>query len=875
MDVGGVNVALGQTLYVGEKSKRALITGFIQLLDLQCVGSFHFHTKNFPAGSLDFYTLDLSLISKISDMAAAAAEGAGKKGSKAGSAYKKPASSLVAKKADSKKKKAVEEAFKQALKTNKSSNSIHKKRPAGKQLKPSPEEPLKSNGTKRKIADLDALEWKEVDVTAARMGDFEGFFGLEELDGVTVNRTEDGKLEFIQKEEPVVKKLEKAGMDMEDITEEAGKIKPKRDQHQPEATPDQPNEKPNKKKSKAKKTTKEAEKPIDEAKPDEKDDLEFNPFAALDALPEVDTSILEWDDMESTVLSQPIQQGLALLKYTKPTEIQRQAIPEIMAEHDVVGKAATGSGKTLAYGIPILERHLQLSADLAAQQKDKNESGPKQWPTGLVFAPTRELAHQIVKHIAEIAKYCPIAGSGIVPLTGGLSIQKQQRLIAAKPAVVVATPGRFLELIEGNVDTLEMFKRAEVMVLDEADRILQDGHFKEMDEILDLLGRGRLSKRQTLVFSATFQKEFMSKLATKKNKREAFNASMGRLSSNEEALVTLQKKLQFKDPNPVFVDANPTEAVASKVHECIIECGNMEKDLYLYYFALMYPGRTIVFVNSIDAVKRLAPLLQELSIPAFAIHSNMVQKQRMRSLERFRANERGVLIATDVAARGLDIPMIQHVVHYHLPRTADMYVHRSGRTARAGSEGVSVLLCAANEAAPLMKLKKVLYKDNVQHNPLQPFDVLYDVVARIRDRVSIAKQITDSTKESTYKGKDDSWLHEAAADLGVDLDSDFELSDADGAGAAVPRPKGWQSLKPKKKAAEKILNKDELRVLRAQLAEMVSRPVTSRSSKYLTSGNVNLAHMVLSGNSHEAVLGHSKTSALDDVGRKKKHSKVI
>lgn len=816
-------------------------------------------------------------------MAAAAAPG--KKGSKAGAADKKPVSSLVAKKADSNKKKAVEDAFKQALKIKKTAkSSIHKKRPAGKQTKASPAaEPLKTNGTKRKLADLDSLEWKEVDVTAARMGDFEGFFGLEELDGVSVNRTEDGKLEFIQKEQKpavVVKKLEKPGMDMEDITEEAGKIKRKQAQDEQQAadqetTPAQSTEKSNKKKkAKAKKTTKEAEKPLEEAKPDEKGDLEFNPFAALDAMPDVDTSILDeaWNNMESTVLSQPIQQGLAALKYTNPTEIQRQAIPEIMAEHDVVGKAATGSGKTLAYGIPILERHLQLSAALEAQKKDKNESGPKEWPTGLVFAPTRELAHQIVKHMAEMAKYCPITGSGIVPLTGGLSIQKQQRLIALKPAVVVATPGRFLELIEGNADTLEMFKKAELMVLDEADRILQDGHFKEMDEILDLLGRGKVSKRQTLVFSATFQKEFMSKLANKKNKREAFNSSMGRLSSNEEALVTLQKKLQFKDPNPVFVDANPTEAVASKVHECIIECGNMEKDLYLYYFALMYPGRTIVFVNSIDAVKRLAPLLQELGIPAFAIHSNMVQKQRMRSLERFRANERGVLIATDVAARGLDIPMIQHVVHYHLPRTADMYVHRSGRTARAGSEGVSVLLCAANEAAPLMKLKKVLYKDNVQHNPLQPFDVNYDVVARIRERVTIAKRITDSTKESTYRGKDDSWLHEAAADLGVDLDSDFDNSDSDG--GSVPRPKGWQSFKPKKGSADKILSKDELRVQRAQLAEMLSRPVTNRSSKYLTSGKVNLAHMVLSGNSHEAVLGHSKTTALDDVGRKKKHSKV-
>lgn len=775
---------------------------------------------------------------------------------------KKPVSSIA--NVDTKKKSV--ELAKELFKKRKGSN---KKQKARKPV------PAASSGsiTTKKLTDVNALEWKEVDVTASRMGDFEGFFGLEELDGVTVNRTDEGRLEFVQKT-PTVKQLEQPKHDLEDLTEEAGHIKPRNPNApvQDQQKDQKKGQNKNKNKKKGKKTTKEAEKPLDSAKPDEKDDFEFNPFAALEALPEVDTSALEWSELENTVLSNPIQQSLASLNFNKPTEIQKQAIPEIMAEHDVVGKAATGSGKTLAYGIPILERHLQLTTQLATQSKDKNETTAKAWPTGLIFAPTRELAHQIVKHITQIAKYCPIAGSGIVPLTGGLAIQKQQRLIALKPAVIVATPGRFLELIEGNAETLEMFKKSEILVLDEADRMLQDGHFKEMEEILDLLERGKQTQRQTLVFSATFQKDFMNKLSVKKNKRETFNSGIGRLSSNEEALVTLKKKLQFKDENPVFVDANPAESVASKVQECMIECGNMEKDLYLYYFTLMYPGRTIVFVNSIDAVKRLAPLLKELGIPAFAIHSNMVQKQRMRSLERFRASDTGVLIATDVAARGLDIPMIQHVVHYHLPRTADMYVHRSGRTARAGAEGVSILLCAANEASgPLMKLKKVLYKDNVHHNPLQPFDVNYDVVSRIRERVTIAKKITDSNKESTYKGKDNSWMQEAADDLGVDLDSDFDASEDD---ASAPRPKGWQSLKPKKKDTDKIMNKDELRNLRLQLAEMLSRPVNSRSNNYLTSGRINLAHMVLSGNSHEAVLGHSKNTALEDVGHNQKKQKL-
>ena len=743
---------------------------------------------------------------------------------------------------------------------------------------------------KRSFAEMDELNWKPIDITS-RNDDLEGFFGLEELDGVTVERTEDGRLQFVEKQSAVAKKDNKQKDNkqkdnkqkndkkksikedqddkIEDITEAAADLKRSENKKKADKKAKQ---------TKPKKLSKESEKPlpIDDSAADEVD-LSFNPFNALEDLPQVDTSALEWNFEDNTSnLSQTVLTSLAALKYNKPTEIQRRAIPEILAENDVVGKATTGSGKTLAYGIPILERHMALSQELAASSKDKNEA-VKAWPTGLIFAPTRELAHQIVKHISEVAKYCPIMGSGIVPLTGGLSIQKQQRLIHHKPAIVVATPGRFLELIGMSQDILATFKKAEILVLDEADRMLQEGHFKEMGEILDLLGRGKTTQRQTLVFSATFQKDFMNKLASKKvNKHDVnnkFSSSVGRLSTNDEALVMLQKKLQFKDRKPVFIDANPAETVASKVHESIIECGNMEKDLYLYYFTLLYPGRTIVFVNSIDAVKRITPLLQELGLPAVAIHSNMIQKQRLRSLERFRANDRGILIATDVAARGLDIPLIQHVVHYHLPRTADMYVHRSGRTARAGTEGVSVLLCAANEASgPLVKLKKVLYKDKLYNNAMHPFDIDYDIVSRIKDRVTIAKKITDSRQESTYKGKDSSWIKEAAQDLGVDLDSDFDdISDDD---SHKPRPKGWTSLKGKKKDAEKILSKEELQGLKANLKQLLSRPVTNRSGKYLTNGRVNLAHMVLSGQSHEAVLGMEKTTALNDVGPNKKKQKL-
>ncbi|VVT46756.1 uncharacterized protein SAPINGB_P001371 [Magnusiomyces paraingens] len=717
--------------------------------------------------------------------------------------------------------------------------------------------------------DADSLSWNSVDIDR-RVNDFEGFFGLEELEGVSVERQDDGKIKFIQKEKKNhqrdISKIDKVENNNEDVI----KLEENCDEKDISKENDVHITDQQKSKGEAKNDVKlknenddiETEKEINKKFKDEEikgEDEVDDVFTTLEDV-KVDISKLEWDfkDDGATKLSEYANKALAALNFNKPTEIQIQTIPLILQNHDVIGKAATGSGKTLAYGLPILEKHLALIKDLQGNNVIKD------WPTAIIFSPTRELAIQIVKHISALAKYYPLikGSSGVVPITGGLSIQKQQRLVQNKPAVIVATPGRFLELLESNNKIIEFFSKAEVMVLDEADRMLQEGHFKELEQALDLLGRGKKSKRQTLVFSATFQRDYMNKLGSK-NKTNI--GSSGRLSSNEDAIVFLKKKLRFKEKNPSFVDANPAEAVASKVHEAIIECGAMEKDLYLYYFTLLYPGRTIVFVNSIDAVKRLQPLLRELGIASTGLHSNMVQKQRLRSLEKFRENENSVLIATDVAARGLDIPMIQHVVHYNLPRTADMYVHRSGRTARAGSEGVSVIICSPEEASgPLVKLKRVLYRDQVRNNnPLSAFDVDYDVIKRIRPRVVIAKKISDSVQESTYKGKDTNWLHEAANDLGIDLD---ELADSS------KKQKGWMPFE-KKDQEKKILRKGDLRNLREELDELLAKPVLNRSGKYLTNGSVNLAQMVVTGQSHNAVIGKEKSSALESLTNPRKKQK--
>src|SRR5271169_2431024 len=212
-----------------------------------------------------------------------------------------------------------------------------------------------------------------------------------------------------------------------------------------------------------------------------------------------------------------------------------------------------------------------------------------------------------------------------------------------------------------------------------------------------------------------------------------------------DVLEFLLQKLKFREQPPRYVDANPDTAVTTQVHEGIVECASLEKDLFLYYFLLKYPGRTLVFVNSIDAVRRIVPLLTSLRLPAIALHSQLVQKQRLQSLERFKSSPKSILIATDIAARGLDISNVQHVVHYHLPRTTDTYIHRSGRTARGINEGVSLLLCSPEEHKPLRQMLIKLDKTKYLTKMLDAFPIDRLQVARLKHRVDMAQKIVKAS----------------------------------------------------------------------------------------------------------------------------------
>jgi ATP-dependent RNA helicase DDX24/MAK5 len=571
-------------------------------------------------------------------------------------------------------------------------------------------------------------------------------------------------------------------------------------------------------------------------------ELEPNVFARAAELAEVeaednDIDMSEWVPLD---LSPQMLSSIARLKFAKPTAIQAKAIPQVLKGHDVIGKAATGSGKTLAFGIPIVEKWL---AKTAADQ----DSAEKKQPIALILSPTRELAHQIADHLKQLCVGLTTSPY-ICSVTGGLAVQKQQRQLE-RADIVIGTPGRLWEVMSSSNSVLAALRGVEFLVVDEADRLLKDGHFKEAEEILKALDRTAPGEeedendsdeeekprhhRQTLVFSATFNKALQQKLAGKAR----YN-----LMGDAESLEYLLKKLNFREPRPKFLDTNPVSQMAENLKEGLIQCGDLEKDLYLYAVLLLQPTRrALVFTNSINTVRRLTPFLQNLNLPAFALHSDMEQKARLRSIERFKAdnstNQSSILIATDVAARGLDIPNIDLVIHYHVPRSADDYVHRSGRTARATNSGVSVLLCGPKEAVPTQRLIAKVHAAAAVNTPksklasagvgVQTIDIDRRLVAHLRPRVALSKKITETAIAKEKGAKDDDWMKKAAEELGVDYDSE-ELEQAG----------TWKGRGSGKKLREKEargVSKTEVKQWRWELKELLSKRVnTGVSEKYLS-----------------------------------------
>ncbi|KAM0274828.1 hypothetical protein ACHAPA_000934 [Fusarium lateritium] len=559
-------------------------------------------------------------------------------------------------------------------------------------------------------------------------------------------------------------------------------------------------------------------------------------------------------------LSPQIISAIARLKFTKPTKIQQKTIPEIVSGGDVIGKAQTGSGKTLAFGIPMVERWLEM------QEQGAKRTGPM----AVVLSPTRELAKQLGDHLRALCEGLP-SSPYVCVVTGGLSIQKQQRQLE-KADIVIGTPGRLWEVLSGDRALQSKFAKIKFLVVDEADRLFKVGQFKEAEDIIGALdgkspGDDAESSeeedededddedkgRQTLVFSATFDKDLQTKLAGK-------GKSTG---SDDEKMAYLMKCLKFRG-EPEFIDVDPVSQMASGLKEGLIECGAMEKDLYIYSVLLLNPGRrTLVFTNSISAVRRLTPLLTNLNLTALPLHSQMAQKARHRSLERFTAARNSILIATDVAARGLDIKQVDQVLHYHVPRSADTYIHRSGRTARGESSGISVILCSPDEVLPTRRLAaKVHAKRSAgtkREHFIQTLLIDHKMVSRLKPRVTLAKKIADTILAKEKAHSDDTWLRNAADELGVEYDSE-DLDAVNASGGIGSRGGGRR----RKEQEAKGLTKAEMGALKAQLREELSRRVNlGVSERYITGGRMDIGALLKEGQNGGIFLGNTDGLGFD------------
>lgn len=500
-------------------------------------------------------------------------------------------------------------------------------------------------------------------------------------------------------------------------------------------------------------------------------------------------------------------------KFTSPTPIQKNTLPLAMQGRDIIGSAETGSGKTLAFGIPMIN-YLNTHA--------------KEGLTGLVLTPTRELAIQVKEHIEKMAVFSDIR---CVAIVGGMSIQKQERLVKNNPDIIVATPGRLWEIFSNNPTYMEMLKHVKFLVLDEADRMLEKGHFEELTSLLNTLSKKRqdttewpedlegsekkmlpqnLGSHQTFIFTATLSKDLRFNVKAKRRKLNA---------KTTNTMEDLLNRIEFSDSDPALVDMTSDNIVSSSLLEARIDCVHTDKDLYVYYFVTRYPGRTIVFVNSIDAIRRLVPVFKLLNLEVLGLHAQMQQKQRLKSLEKFKSNPRAVLVASDVAARGLDIPLVDHVIHYQLPRSGEIYVHRSGRTARASRDGVSLLLCGPDETKIYNKLVSTLRKG--EDYPIFPIDL--NILKAMTERVKLASEIDSIHHQESKQTHEVNWMRNMAKEMDVDFDED------------TMQGKGHQkSSSELEKARVKALN------LKNKLAHLIKEPIlpAGASRKFLTGGLV-------------------------------------
>ena len=365
-----------------------------------------------------------------------------------------------------------------------------------------------------------------------------------------------------------------------------------------------------------------------------------------------------------------ITRTLASLSYHTPTAVQAQAIPAVLAGRDVMAAAQTGTGKTAGFALPLLQRLTMDGGQVAS-------NGVR----ALVLVPTRELAEQVHESVRAYGAGLPLR---TMVAYGGVSINPQMMRLRKGVDVLVATPGRLLDLQRQNA---VRFNGVQTLVLDEADRMLDLGFSRDIDALLALLPK----RRQTLLFSATFS----------------------------DPIRALATKLLH---DPVSIEATPRNTTVKAIRQWIVPVDKKRKpELFLHLLKRHAWSQVLAFVKTRKGVDQLVDLLDAQGIAADSIHGDKPQPARLRALERFKAGEVRVLVATDVAARGLDIEELPVVVNVDLPIVAEDYVHRTGRTGRAGASGEAVSLVCADEVQQLAAIE-ALTKQTLARNEEDGFE---------------------------------------------------------------------------------------------------------------------------------------------------------
>jgi len=369
-------------------------------------------------------------------------------------------------------------------------------------------------------------------------------------------------------------------------------------------------------------------------------------------------------------LSKALVKAVTEKGYETPSPIQEKAIPVILEGKDVLASAQTGTGKTAGFTLPIL-------------QNISEKKNPKYRPIkALVLTPTRELAIQVYDNVREYSTHLNIKSTAIF---GGVKPSAQIATLKNGIDVLVATPGRLIDLHEQNQLSL---KRVDILVLDEADRMLDMGFLRDIKKIISFLPQ----KRQNLLFSATFSKE-IKKLA--------------------EGILH----------NPVMVEAAPENTTAEKVNQKLYKVPKSKKtELVGQLISKGNWSQVLIFTRTKHGANRLTEKLVKRGISAAAIHGNKSQGARTKALKGFKDNSIRVLVATDIAARGLDIPLLPHVINFELPNVPEDYVHRIGRTGRAGASGEAISLVSQEEEAYLKSIEKLLGQKIIA-SQLEGFDL--------------------------------------------------------------------------------------------------------------------------------------------------------